>query len=134
MCFSGFDAINIPRACPGIFFLNHRLQECLNHGFKGFKEYTGAGYMIETPNHISCSCVFFKSFKSVVQTILSLRETNSPNYLILENANGFKNTDSTFSTIFPFFSDSSFALIHIGSARNASQVFFACSSLVNANI
>jgi hypothetical protein len=22
--------------------------ECLNHGFKGFKEYTGAGYRIET--------------------------------------------------------------------------------------
>jgi hypothetical protein len=47
------------------------LQECLNHGFKGFKENPGAGCMIRANyNLATCSCVFFKFFKSVVQTFL----------------------------------------------------------------
>jgi hypothetical protein len=57
---------------------------CLNHGFKGFKEYTGAGFMIRNLNLVSCSCVFFKSFKSVVQTFLKILFRNYPNISYIE--------------------------------------------------
>src|SRR5208337_1440779 len=50
-------------------------------------------------------------------------------HLIAENMVGTRNTDSTLATSLPFASEASRAFCQSGSARNASQFFFAASRL-----